>query len=903
MKKILLIILLALYGFDIGAQSRPSVTYHSTGEYYNINDLVSLDGVIYKALSLTNSTPPNSTWEALDSGGSFDASLDQTITGNWNFSNPVTFGNSNIEDNLNFFNINGIRGAVYLKTLNENINDIPVMAGIDGNGFGFNSTSWNTAQRAYLKTDLLTAQSYYRLPDLAGGTGTLQTKELADASYAPISTTGSTNLTYTPSPTLGIIDSDTGTNASIPLVDDTNSGLMSPTQKAAIALNTAKPTATEVRTIVSDSLTAAKVDITPTQITYSSIMTTAYTPTQPNRYLIMAGDGVLEITGTLSHGASGILDIYGTGTLSLVNTDESTLDITISASQKTVFFRVNKDDDLIWYQDENTSPTPTFTLPYDNYVALISQTGTADPTAIVLENTLGDIVWTRNSIGTYYGTLTSAFPSESTFVLIQDGYLVNNCKAARFNDNQVLIISRDADNANPIDGINSGSLEIRVYPSDTEDPTAPTSLVASNITDETIDLDWTAATDNVAVTGYNLYIDGVLDSDLGNVTSHTVTGLTPSTEYDFNVTAYDAIGNESVGSNTVTETTLSSITPFEFNINTNSLSAGSNDAVTFQFPLNSSSLIDGTIDWGDGNTNVVTSYDDVFSGETLSVAHTYASGGDYNVTFTGTLSGWAFNGSGDRNKMRDVSSWGNLVLNREGGFKDCALLTVSATDLLTIIGEGSKSAFSNTDAMTSINVTNFNMTNATDAAFMFANKTSLNLIGEESLDMQNIVSLAYFISNTGGTDTNFNPSLWDISSLTSAVGFMSLFNLTTTNYDSLLINYLAQSPNSGINFYLASSTYTQGLVDSGTTDSTTASKLIDSTQNFITTVSVNDVIHNTTNDTYATVTAIDDDTTLSLSHDIMTSGDTYEVETSAAAIAKEQLVNDYGWVITDAGGI
>jgi len=51
-------------------------------------------------------------------------------------------------------------------------------------------------------------------------------------------------------------------------------------------------------------------------------------------------------------------------------------------------------------------------VPYKKYIATISQTGTADPTVTVLENTIGDIVWTRMSAGVYQGALTSAFPDD-----------------------------------------------------------------------------------------------------------------------------------------------------------------------------------------------------------------------------------------------------------------------------------------------------------------------------------------------------------------------------------------------------------------------------------------------------------------------------------------------------------
>lgn len=68
--------------------------------------------------------------------------------------------------------------------------------------------------------------------------------------------------------------------------------------------------------------------------------------------------------------------------------------------------------------------------------------------------------------------------------------------------------------------------------------------------------------------------------------------------------------------------------------------------------------------------------------------------------------------------------------------------------------------------------------------------------------------------------------------------------------------------------------------DSGTTTATTSNKLVDSTQNFNTTVDVGTTVFNTIDPdsiTTAKVTAVDSDTTLAIDSDIMTSGDTYIV--------------------------
>jgi hypothetical protein len=69
-----------------------------------------------------------------------------------------------------------------------------------------------------------------------------------------------------------------------------------------------------------------------------------------------------------------------------------------------------------------------------------------------------------------------------------------------------------------------------------------------------------------------------------------------------------------------------------------------------------------------------------------------------------------------------------------------------------------------------------------------------------------------------------------------------------------------------------------GSAESGTTDgATTANKLIQSGQNFVTTVGVGASVHNTTDDTYAIVTVVDSNTQLTLDTDIMATGETYTI--------------------------
>ncbi|MBL0201493.1 MAG: PQQ-dependent sugar dehydrogenase [Chitinophagaceae bacterium] len=100
-----------------------------------------------------------------------------------------------------------------------------------------------------------------------------------------------------------------------------------------------------------------------------------------------------------------------------------------------------------------------------------------------------------------------------------------------------------------------GTSLVRQAP-DTEAPTAPANLAASAITQTSFTLSWTVATDNVGVTGYDVYQNGI-KINLTNITGTTynVTGLSPATTYGYYVKAKDAAGNQSANSSTLNVTT------------------------------------------------------------------------------------------------------------------------------------------------------------------------------------------------------------------------------------------------------------------------------------------------------------------------------------------------------------
>ena len=115
-------------------------------------------------------------------------------------------------------------------------------------------------------------------------------------------------------------------------------------------------------------------------------------------------------------------------------------------------------------------------------------------------------------------------------------------------------------------GIRQTSREATIYGGgdpDDEPPTTPGTPAASGVTSSSVTLSWSAATDGVGVTGYDVYrapgASGGTFALVGSTstTSFTDSGLSPSTTYRYHVRARDAAGNVSANSGPVAVTTQS----------------------------------------------------------------------------------------------------------------------------------------------------------------------------------------------------------------------------------------------------------------------------------------------------------------------------------------------------------
>ena len=164
---------------------------------------------------------------------------------------------------------------------------------------------------------------------------------------------------------------------------------------------------------------------------------------------------------------------------------------------------------------------------------------------------------------------------------------------------------------------------------------------------------------------------------------------------------------------------------------------------------------DFVIDWGDGNTDTIITWDQP------ELTHTYSEIGTYTITMTGIINGFGiqyFNG--DYGKILSIQQWGNVKLpDGSGQFYACFNLDLSTvSDVL-------------------------DTSNLTDISNMFAECYGLTTINNIELwDVSNIISMNSMFYNT-----QFNSPLsgWNVSSVTDMAGmfYLSSFNQPLSNWE------------------------------------------------------------------------------------------------------------------------
>ena len=146
-------------------------------------------------------------------------------------------------------------------------------------------------------------------------------------------------------------------------------------------------------------------------------------------------------------------------------------------------------------------------------------------------------IYNTNNFSTYIGSATGTTTYGVTGLAAMTTY-------------NFIVRARDAaDNISSM----SNTVSFNTNPPDTQLPTAPMNLMSSNTTSNGATLSWGTSTDNVGVTGYDIYNGPTLIvSTIGTVSYTVITGLIPNTTYSFTVQAKDAVGNLSSTSNMLT---------------------------------------------------------------------------------------------------------------------------------------------------------------------------------------------------------------------------------------------------------------------------------------------------------------------------------------------------------------
>ena len=199
---------------------------------------------------------------------------------------------------------------------------------------------------------------------------------------------------------------------------------------------------------------------------------------------------------------------------------------------------------------------------------------------------------------------------------------------------------------------------------------------------------------------------------------------------------------------------------------------------TIELPYGSGASYNGTIDWGDGNTDA-NSY--------ANRTHTYATAGTYTVVIDGAITQWNFGNSFGSTYITSVVHWGQLQLgpNLGGYFSDCPNLDLSSvSDVLDLTG-------------------------MTDLTYMFGSFTSLTDINR--IDEWNTSGITTMVSMFQFCDQiNFNIGTWNVAAVTNFTDFMADATPTfsTTNLNAIYNGWSTQAVQSNCVISFGTAEYT-----------------------------------------------------------------------------------------------
>lgn len=212
----------------------------------------------------------------------------------------------------------------------------------------------------------------------------------------------------------------------------------------------------------------------------------------------------------------------------------------------------------------NTSLYPNTSYSY-TIAAFDTSAHTSAQTSAVSMSTLADTVapstpGTVTASAVSSGKVNLAWGASSDNVAVTaykiyrgGSLLVTLAASSRsYSDTTVIANTDYSYQISAIDGANNESSKTTASPSpvhtpvavDTTAPTSPSSLNVPIVTAQSANIVWSSSTDNVAVAGYHIYVNGVYLADTAT-TSYAVSCLAPNVNYTFTITSFDNAGNTS----------------------------------------------------------------------------------------------------------------------------------------------------------------------------------------------------------------------------------------------------------------------------------------------------------------------------------------------------------------------
>jgi len=255
--------------------------------------------------------------------------------------------------------------------------------------------------------------------------------------------------------------------------------------------------------------------------------------------------------------------------------------------------------------------------------------------------------------------------------------------------------------------------------------------------------------------------------------------------------------------NLTTETSeFDSINPAAFIMRVKTYNTGTSASNQFTIPTTGTGY----------NYTITTSDGQVIENNTGSTTITFSSAGTHDVRITGDFPRIYFNNGGDKSKLIDIKNWGDIAwTSMQNSFAGCNQLTdVSAEDVpnlsstITLYG-----IFSNCTLITSVNLTNWDVSNIQDFRYALDSCPNLSVANITSWSLTSAIDVRFMFYNADSFDYSF--ANWDITSILYMDGFLqAATGLSTANYDATLISWAAQAPTSGISINFGGSKYTSG---------------------------------------------------------------------------------------------